>query len=32
MMKAEPHKRTTYLMIGRKSKVKSKRSWINENI
>jgi len=32
MRKAEPRKRTTYLRIGRKPKVKSKRSLINESI
>ena len=32
VFKAEPRKRTTYLRIGRKPKVKSKRSLINESI
>ena len=32
VLKAEPRKRTTYLRIGWKLKVKSKRSLINKNI
>mgnify|MGYP001792523529 FL=1 len=32
VMKAEPHQRTTYLRIGWKPKVKSKRSLISESI